>query len=91
MSGSSPLAAQTNPSATRSFNTAEVAPGGSVTVTISLSHVTGNLGVVTETLPSDFAYVSSSLLRCPGDQQDGQDVDVRLSLWEGMIIRSLTM
>ena len=61
MSGSSPLAAQTNPSATRSFNTAEVAPGGSVTVTISLSNVTGNLGVVTETLPSDFAYVSSSL------------------------------
>ena len=61
MSGSSPLAAQTNPSATRSFNTAEVAPGGAVTVTITLSDVTGNLGTVTETLPSGFAYVSSSL------------------------------
>ena len=77
MSGSSPLAAQTNPSATRSFNTAEVAPGGAVTVTISLSDVTGNLGTVTETLPSGFAYVSSSL----ADAQvstSGQDVTFTL-------------
>ena len=69
MSGSSPLAAQANPSATRSFNTTEVAPGGSVIVTITLS----DLGVVTETLPSDFNYVSSSIPA--GDvQENGQEV-----------------
>ena len=74
MSGSSPLAAQTNPSATRSFNTAEVAPGGTVIVTITLSDLTNNLGRVTETLPSGFTYVSSSLdaaqVNAPQGSQD---------------------
>ena len=45
-------------SATRSFNPAEVAPGGTVTVTIS--NINGALGV-NETLPAGFTYLSSSL------------------------------
>ena len=69
MSGSSPLAAQANPSATRSFNTAEVAPGGSVIVTITLS----DLGVVTETLPAGFTYMSSSL-EASDVEENGQEV-----------------
>ena len=48
------------PSATRSFNPATVAPGGTVTVTIQAANY-GQAGGVTETLPSGFSYVSSSL------------------------------
>ena len=48
------------PSATRSFNPATVAPGGTVTVTIEAANY-GPAGGVTETLPSGFSYVSSSL------------------------------
>ena len=48
------------PSATRSFNSATVAPGETVTVTIQAANY-GQAGGVTETLPSGFSYVSSSL------------------------------
>jgi hypothetical protein len=48
------------PSATRSFNPATVAPGGTVTVTIQAADY-GLAGGVTETLPTGFAYVSSPL------------------------------
>ena len=47
------------PSATRSFNPASVAPGGTVTVTIHVANY-GGIGRVTETLPAGFAYVSST-------------------------------
>ena len=59
MSGSAPLAAQTTPSATRSFSSATVQPGASLTVTISVADY-GGIGAVTETLPEGFTYVSSS-------------------------------
>ena len=56
-----PAAAQSgDASATRSFNPATVAPGGTVTVTIEAANY-GQAGGVTETLPSGFSYVSSSL------------------------------
>ena len=56
------VAAQSTPSATRSFNTTSVAPGGEVTVTIRASNYDGGAGGgITETLPAGFAYVSSSL------------------------------
>ena len=48
------------PSATRSFNPATVAPGGTVTVTIQAANY-GQAGGVTETLPYGFSYVGSSL------------------------------
>ena len=60
MSGSSPLAAQENPSAIRGFDSAEVRPGGTVLVEISVSGY-GAPGRVTETLPSGFSYVAGSL------------------------------
>ena len=47
------------PSATRSFNPASVAPGGTVTVTIHVANY-GGIGRVTETLPAGFAYLSST-------------------------------
>ena len=47
------------PSATRSFDPASVAPGGTVTVTIQVANY-GGFGRVTETLPAGFAYVSST-------------------------------
>ena len=49
-----------DPSATRSFDTASVAPGGTVTVTIAAANY-GGFGRVTETLPDGFSYVSSDL------------------------------
>ena len=52
-------AQQEAPSATRSFDKASVAPGGTVTVTILLANY-GRIGRVTETLPAGFAYVSSA-------------------------------
>ena len=54
------VAAQPTPSATRSFDTATVAPGGEVVVTIAATGY-GAFGGVTETLPVGFSYVSSSL------------------------------
>ena len=59
MSGSAPLAAQTTPSATRSFSSATVQPGAELTVTINVADY-GGIGAVTEMLPEGFAYVSSS-------------------------------
>ena len=59
MLGSSPLAAQGTPSATRSFDSSIVAPDGMVTVTITLVDA-GALTTVTETLPADFTYVTGS-------------------------------
>ena len=54
-----PVAAQTTSSdVTRSFNTTQVATGGSVEVTITLG--TGLLVNVTETLPDGWTYVSVS-------------------------------
>ena len=64
MSSSSPLAAQTGPSATRSFEPATVEPGGTVTVTVAVEN-TGTPGRVTETIPSEFAYVDGSLTSTP--------------------------
>ena len=66
MSGSSPLAAQTSPSATRSFDSSTVAPGATVTVTIQAENYGAPgaplaVGRITDNLPSGFAYVSGSL------------------------------
>ena len=71
MSGSAPLAAQTTPSASRSFSSATVAPGGEVTVTIAAAGY-GSFGAVTETLPAGFAYVSNT--GADAVLQTGQDV-----------------
>ena len=59
MSSSSPLAAQTNPSATRSFEPSTVAPGGMVTVTVVAADFVGP-GRITENLPDGFDYVVGS-------------------------------
>ena len=63
-------------SATRSFDTASVAPGGTVTVTIAAANY-GRFGRVTETLPDGFSYVSSDL---DDDEvsEDGQIVEFTL-------------
>ena len=66
MSSASPLAAQTSPSATRSFDAATVAPDATVTVTLAVSGY-GGVGRVTETLPSGFAYMDGSLSATPAD------------------------
>ena len=57
-----PVAAQVASvaSATRSFNSATVKPDGKVVVTIKPTGY-GSLGAVTETLPAEFSYDSSSL------------------------------
>ena len=59
MSSTSPLAAQTDPSATRSFEPASVEPGGTVTVNIDIEGV-AVAGSVTETVPAGFTYVSTT-------------------------------
>ena len=71
------VAAQsTGPSATRAFDTGSVAAGGGpVVATISVSGATQ--AVVTETLPTGFAYVESSL----------PDNQVRPDANNGQIIR----
>ena len=61
------------PSATRSFNPAPVAPGGQVTVTIAATNY-GQAGGVTETLPTGFSYVSSSLAASQVTELSGQNV-----------------
>ena len=70
------VAAQsTDPSATREFDTGSVAAGGGpVVATITVSGATQ--AVVTETLPSGFAYVSSSLpdSQVRPDPNDGQRI-----------------
>ena len=61
MSSSSPLAAQTSPSATRSFEPATVVPDGTVTVTITAMNYAAP-GRVTETIPAEFTFVDGSLI-----------------------------
>ena len=61
------------PSATRSFNSATVAPGETVTVTIQAANY-GQAGGVTETLPTGFAYVSSSLAASQVTELSGNQV-----------------
>ena len=67
------------PSATRSFSTTSVDPGGTVTVTIRADNY-GGLGRVVETLPSGFSSPDAS----------GQTVTLRL-LQEGPQTRSYTV
>ena len=61
------------PSATRSFDSTSVAPGGQVVVTIAAADY-GQAGGVTETLPSGFAYVSSSLAASQVTELSGNQV-----------------
>ena len=75
--GTAPAAAQGSPSATRSFSPATVAPGGRVEVTITVANY-GPSGVVTETLPRRFSYLSSSL-----DQADVTGQEVRFTFLAG--------
>ena len=57
-----PVAAQAmDPSASRSFSPTTVAPGDTVTVTISTANA-GGFGIVTEMLPSGFIYLTSNAL-----------------------------
>ncbi len=72
MLGLSLVYAQQNPSASRSFDTASVAPDGQVVVMIEATGY-GSLGAVTETLPEGFTYVSSSLV----DEGEVTEVDAR--------------
>ena len=71
--------APAGPSATRSFSTTSVDPGGTVTVTIRADNY-GGLGRVVETLPSGFTSPDAS----------GQTVTLRL-LQEGPQTRSYTV
>ena len=64
------------PTASRSFNNASVAPGGTMVVTITAADY-GQAGGVTETLPSGFAYVSSNL---DEGQVSINDQEVRFTL-----------
>ena len=61
------------PSASRSFDSASVAPGGTVTVTITASDY-GQAGGVTETLPTGFSYVDSSLASSQVTELGGNQV-----------------
>ena len=72
-----PVAAQSGPSATRSFSSSSVDPGADVTVTIAVANY-GGFGRVTETLPSGFAYKSSSLDASQVDASGGQVVKFTL-------------
>ena len=54
------VAAQQGATATRSLSTNTVAPGGTVTVTVTASGY-GTFGGVVETLPEGFTYTGSSL------------------------------
>ena len=75
MSSSSPVAAQTDPSATRSFDSTSVEPGGTVTVSIDVEGV-GLAGRVTETLPAGFTYVSTDSALAP--TQNGSELAFRI-------------
>ena len=72
MSSSSPVpvAAQTDPSATRPFEPATVEPGGTVTVEIDIEGV-GLAGSVTERLPAAFTYVGTTALSPNSNTLDG--------------------
>ena len=60
MLGSSPLAAQAGPSATRSVDLSTVEPGETVTVTIDVAAY-GLAGQVSEELPDGFEFVPNSI------------------------------
>ena len=70
--GVSLVAAQQAASASRSFDSASVAPGDEVVVTITAADY-GSLGAVTETLPAGFSYLSSSLT----DEGEVTEIDAR--------------
>ena len=55
------VAAQSAPSASRSFSTTSVAAGAELTVAITIIGSYGSGGSITETLPAGFTYVSTSL------------------------------
>ena len=63
-------AQQQGPSATRSFDSATVAPGGELTVTINASGY-GQAGGITESLPPGFTYVSTTI--------ENEDVTVQVT------------
>ena len=63
--------------ATRSFSTPAVAAGGQLVVTIEANNF-GSFGGVTETLPTGFSYVSSSL---PADLVVATGQEVRFTLF----------
>ena len=63
------------PSASRTISPSSVAPGGEVTVTITLSGV-GSFADIAETLPAGFTYVSSS--NADQVERDGQTVTLSL-------------
>ena len=65
------------PSATRSFSSGSVEPGADVIVTIRVANY-GSFGRVTETLPSGFAYKSSSLDASQVDASGGQTIKFTL-------------
>ena len=73
MLGLSLVVAQQGPSATRAFDTASVAPGGQVEVTIAASGY-GSFGAVTETLPAGFSYVSANNIDADQVTEEGQTV-----------------
>ena len=75
MSSSSPVAAQTDPSATRSFDSTSVEPGGTLTVSIDVEGV-GLAGRVTETLPAGFTYESTTSSLPP--TQNGSELAFRI-------------
>ena len=76
--GLPPVAAQAEPSATRSFSPASVAPGGEVVVSITADNY-GTAGAVTEMLPAGFTYVSSSL---PNNQVNVTGQEARFTLFD---------
>ena len=89
MLGSSPLAAQTGASVSRSLDPLTVAPGGEVTVTITADDFGVVGGELTETLPAGFTYVSSNL----DDSQvesAGQDVTFFLFATDNIITYTVT-
>ena len=75
--GLPPVAAQADPSATRSFSPAEVGPGGEVVVSITADNY-GTAGAVTEMLPAGFTYVSSTL---PNNQVSVTGQQARFTLF----------
>ncbi len=66
-----------SPSATRAFSSTSLAAGADVTVTIAVANY-GGFGRVSETLPSGFAYTSSSLDDSQVNAGGGQTVQFTL-------------
>ena len=68
-----PTAEPAGPSATRSFPSSTVEAGGMLDVTITAADY-GTAGIVTETLPAGFSYVSSTPPGLGAEAEDGQTV-----------------